>query len=59
MIDCCLTSTGQYFISVRERGTLNEMMKSTFVLDKYAKLDLYSASSLKQQHMGIRHISPI
>jgi len=35
----------------------NEMMtKSAFVLDQHAELDLYSASSLKQQSAG-RHVA--
>ena len=29
-----------------------------FVLDQYAELDLYSASSLKQQFAG-RHVAPL
>ena len=29
-----------------------------FVLDQYAKLDFYSASSLKQQSAG-RHVAPL
>jgi hypothetical protein len=33
----------------------NEMIR--FVLDQYAELDFYSASSLKQQSAG-RHVAP-
>ena len=39
--------------------SFNEMMKRfAFVLDQYAELDFYSASSLKQQSTG-RNVAPL
>jgi len=34
------------------------MMTICFVLDQHAKLDFYSASSMKQQSAG-RHVAPL
>jgi hypothetical protein len=35
-----------------------KLCEFSFVLDQYAELDFYSASSLKQQSVG-RHVAPL
>ena len=46
-------------ISWREQVKfVNEMMMRSFVPDQHAKLDLYSASLLKQQSVD-RHVAPL
>ena len=45
-------------ISWREKLMVNEMMIVCFVLDQHPELDLYNASSLKQQSAD-RHVAPL
>jgi hypothetical protein len=58
--DCCLMPTKQFFSYIMAR-TVNFQWDDDevrFVLDQNAKLDFYSASSLKQQPTG-RHVAPL
>jgi len=54
--DCCLTPI-QQFSAILWREQVNED-EVRFVLDQHSELDLYSASSLKQQSAG-RHVTPL
>jgi hypothetical protein len=66
MIDCCcLTHNEQYFSHITATKSCITRWDDDdddddddvyFVLDQYAELDLYSASSLKQQYDG-RHVA--
>ena len=59
--DCCLMPIQQFFSYIMARTWVNFQWDDDevrFVLDQHAKLDFYSASSLKQQSAG-RHIAPL
>ena len=60
MSDCCLTPIQQLsVISWRKQVNVQrDDDEVRFVLDQYAELDFYSASSLKQQSAG-RHVAPL
>jgi hypothetical protein len=54
---CCLMQNEQFFSYHGENKLIfNDEVR--FVLDQHAELDLYSASSPKQQSAG-RHVAPI
>ena len=61
--DCCLVPSGQFFSAISWRDEfifLGDDGDVRFVLDQYAKLDIYSAtcSSLKQQSAD-RHFASL
>jgi hypothetical protein len=58
--DYCLTPTQQFFSyrCIMARTSFWWYDEVRFVLDQHAELDIYSASSLKQQSTG-RHVAPL
>ena len=60
MSDCCLTPNEQLCIYIMAKTSYIQWNVDDvrFVLDKHALLDLYCASSLKQQSVG-RHITQL
>ena len=56
--DCWLASSEQLFIYIMARTRYIKLCSLYIVLDQRAKLEYYSASSQKQQSMGM-HVTPL
>jgi hypothetical protein len=58
--DCCLTPNKLFFSYIKTRTNYLRLYSDVrFVLDQYAKLDFFSANSLKQQSPPVRHVTAI
>jgi midasin (ATPase involved in ribosome maturation) len=58
--DCCLMPNEQFFSYIFERTSYIQWDDNDvyFVLDQHVLLEIYSATSLKQQSAG-RHVAPL
>ena len=53
-----MVNISQNLIKKKRGGDIWDNDEVRFVVDKHAELDLYSASSLKQQSVG-KHVAPL